>query len=279
MNLIEMLWLIAVAGCQPLNAQTAQTAAPAAPAGPTQPTVATGAGAPVVAVRPPALFGIGGGERDRQTHIAFETPKNLISASVHVVIDRTAGAGLNFFALQVDFENATWAHGGVQDVDGPDGTRTHQINWGGLVDRGGGTADYEEENDLVDLDKIQNPPVGRHVGPYAWKTGVEYEYVVERGGRITLPPGDYRLIPGKPLVHVDHPRQMWEWRFTVKPVSEPGAPFVAVLYDAAPTFTAFYVWNESGYGSTDAAQHTSWWAPRYTAVGGTPQPAGTWSRF
>ncbi len=227
------------------------------------------------------MFGIGGGEADPHTHVEFDVPGKLVGASVRVVVDRVAPVGLNFFALQVDFDNGTWAHGGVQDVDGPDGSRTRQINWGGLVDRGGGNADYDEEDDRADLEAIQNPPAGLHVGPYAWRTGVAYEYLLERGAQVTLPPGSYRLIPDQPPVRLRRPRTMWEWRFTVRPVAPAdGAPFVAVLYDAADAFTALYVWNESGYGSTDGGQHTTWSALRYTALGSTTSATPTsWSRF
>lgn len=228
----------------------------------------------------PPLFGIGRGEDDAHTHVAFVIPKGLVSASVHVVVDRTASAGLNFFALQVNFNNGTWAHGGVQDVDGPDGRRVRQVNWGGLVDRGGGNADYDQMDDLADLEKIQNPPAEQHLGPYAWKNGVEYEYLVERGALVTMPPGAYCLIPDRKPVRLNHARRMWEWRFTVLPISEPGRPFVAVLYDRADAVDRIAVWNESGYGAADQAQHTSWWQPLYSTLGGGRAMAPvSWKRF
>jgi len=65
----------------------------------------------------------------------------------------------------------------------------------------------------------------------------------------------------------------------VTPVAAPGAPYVAVLYDSAAAFDAFYVWNESGYGSTDAAQHTSWWAPLASAATGPARAPAAWQRF
>ena len=62
--------------------------------------------------------------------------------------------------------------------------------------------------------------------------------------------------------------------------SEDGASFVAVLYDSAGSFNSFYVWNESGYGSTDQSQHTSWWEPRYIKAGtGTVSAPAAWNRF
>ncbi|MCX5744857.1 MAG: hypothetical protein NT062_20405 [Proteobacteria bacterium] len=279
-----LLGALLVVGCDPMQppATTPQASPPTASAPAVEPEAP--AVEPERSVPTPPMFAIGGGEADAHTHISFETPRTMVAASVRVVVDRAAPVGLNFFALQVDFNNDTWAHGGLQDVDGPNGTRKHQVNWGGLVDRGGGTADYEKEDDRADLEKIQNPVVGQHVGPYAWRTGVTYELRIERGARVTLPPGDYQLIPDRPKVHVDHARAMWEWRFTARPVSPPdsgpGELFVAVLHDAADSFNSFYVWNESGYGSTSEAQHTSWWTPRYRAIDAASEQApAAWGRF
>lgn len=262
------LMLVIAAGCEPTTPWPGPTPPP--PGAPATPAPRDDGPA----------FGIGGGEDAPETHVAFDAPRDLIAASARVVVDRVAPRGLNFFALQVDFANGTWAHGGVQDVDGPDGTRTRQVNWGGLVDRGGGNADYDELDDVADLARIQNPPAGQHVGPYAWQTGVAYEYRVERGARITLPPGDYQLIPDRPVVRVAQARAMWEWRFTVRPLAGDGPAYTAVLYDSADTFTSFYLWNESGYGSTDAAQHTTWSAPRYVQAGAADARApARWQRF
>ena len=231
-------------------------------------------------VRPPPRFGIGAGEADPRTHVALETPRGLTSARVRIVVDKAAPTGLSFFALEVDFANGTWAHGGVQDLDGVGGARARVVNWGGLVDRGGGDADYDLMDDVADLEKIQNPPLGQHVGPYAWKNGVAYEYVVERGARVKVPRGRYQLSPERKKVRVRHARFMWEWRLTVRPVSEPGEPFVATLLNSAATVDSISVWNESGYGSTDAEQHTSWWAPRFgTPDGGPDQVPSSWERF
>ena len=231
--------------------------------------------------RPTPLFSIG--EGDARTHVAFETPQGLIAASVHVVVGRTASVGLNFFALQVDFDNGTWAHGGLQDVNGPGAIgapRTRQVNWGGLVDRGGGNEDYDQADARIDLDRIQNPRAGRHVGPYPWKNDAEYELLVERGRRVTLPPGDYRLSPDEEAVRIDHPRKMWEWRFTVRPISEAGEPFVSVLYDASGAIDTLSVWNEAGYGSSDKDQLTRWSQPLYrTSAGGEARAPASWQRF
>jgi len=104
--------------------------------------------------------------------------------------------------------------------------------------------------------------------------------VIERGALVTLPPGSYHLSYDRKPTQLNGARQMWEWRLTIRPVSERGEPFIAVLYDAADTFESIYVWNESGYGSTDQAQHTSWWQPLYRALGTSRvQAPAAWKRF
>ena len=140
-------------GCEPTMPLPGPTTPP--PGAATGPTVSTPPGDAPAPDAPPR-FGIGGGEDAPDTHVAFEAPRDLIAASARVVVDRVAPRGLNFFALQVDFANGSWAHGGGQDVDRPDGARTRQVNWGGLVDRGGGTADYDEMDDVAALARIQN---------------------------------------------------------------------------------------------------------------------------
>lgn len=226
----SLLLFVLATGCEPTTPLPGPT--PPAPS-PARAPDATPTPPETPTTDAPPRFGIGGGERARETHVAFETPRDLIAASARVVIDR-----------------------------------------------GGGTADYDEMDDVADLAQIQNPPAGQHVGPYPWQTGVAYEYRVERGAQVTLPPGDYQLIPDRPVVHVARPRTMWAWRFTVRPVTGDGPTYAAVLYSGAATFTSFYLWNESGYGSTDDAQHTSWSTPRYRQAGAAEDVAATsWQRF
>jgi hypothetical protein len=53
-----------------------------------------------------------------------------------------------------------------------------------------------------------------------------------------------------------------------------------VLYDGADAIDRISVWNEPCYGSTDQAQHTSWWLPLYrTLGGGRAQAPASWKRF
>ena len=62
-------------------------------------------------------IGIGGDESDSHTHLRFEgIPQDakIVRVSTHLIVDQAASVGLNFFAVQVNFPNQTWAHGGPQ---------------------------------------------------------------------------------------------------------------------------------------------------------------------
>ena len=62
-------------------------------------------------------IGIGGDELDPHTHLRFEgIPKDsrIVNVSTHLIVEQAATNGLNFFAVQVNFPNKTWAHGGPQ---------------------------------------------------------------------------------------------------------------------------------------------------------------------
>lgn len=227
------------------------------------------------------LFGIGGGETDLHSHVTFTLPHDIIRARVQVVVDRTHD-GLNFFAMQVNFKNGTWAHGGLQDVNGPNGTRKRQVNWGGLVNHGGGATDYAKHDDSADADLIQNAPDNERVKPYVWQNGVMYEYVVERGNRVTLPAGDIPRM-GKPgsTVNIDHPRVMWEWRFSLHPVGKTEPTYSVTLHDGAEVITSVSVWNEKGHDSPADSQHTNWYAASFRTLSAPNTeitPTG-WKRF
>jgi hypothetical protein len=217
---------------------------------------------------PAAGFGIGGGETDPHTHVAIKTPRDLVRVSMRVTVDESSDKGLNFVALQVNFPNGTWAHGGLQAAGGPNPPRVHQVNWGGLVNRGGGAGDYQKEDPAADLEKMQDPPATQASDwYYDWKVGVTYELTIERGALVTLPAGDYRFSWKAKPVHVDHPRKMWEWRFTVRPVSQRSLPsFSSMLYDGAEAVWSMSVWNEVGYGASNDTLHTSWSFPSYRSI-------------
>lgn len=184
----------------------------------------------------------------------FSNPKHLTYVQTTVRVNEVPQQGLNFFALQVNFTNGTWAHGGLQYNYGKDWV----ANWGGLVFRGGGAADYQKAHQ-DDLIKIQNPKRTTH--PYAWQTGKTYELIVWRGEQIHLDEGTYDSM-GK-SVYVDKARTMWEWHFNITPING-GEEFNATLYNSAATIKDFMVWSECGYGSCGQIQRSNWSMPIYS---------------
>lgn len=205
--------------------------------------------------------GIGAGEASDKTHLAFGgLPKDLVYASVRVKVNQTLPTGINFFALQVNFPNGTWAHGGIQYNHG----RDWNANWGGLVNRGGGSADYRQADPLQDLQKIQNPPPEQRTAPFKWQPGKVYILTVQRGERYTLPAGEYIHMNKKQPVYVPNDRQMWAWHFTAEPEDGRGDSFHEILYTAADTFHSFYVWNECTRDKQcGRQQHATWSLPQY----------------
>lgn len=182
----------------------------------------------------------------------FQKPKPLTYVQTEVTVSQIPQTGLNFYAIQVNFDNGTWAHGGLQFNKGQNAL----ANWGGLVFRGGGAADYEKMH-KDDLQKIQNqPPTTR---PYAWQTGKTYELTVWRGKQVTLPAGEVKHN-GK-MVNVDE-RTMWAWHFNIAP-TDGGQEYNATLYNSAATIKDFMVWSECGYGSCGQTQKSRWSMPIY----------------
>lgn len=182
-------------------------------------------------------------------------PKDLTFVQTRVRVNQVPPEGLNFFAIQVNFNNGTWAHGGLQHNKG----KLWLANWGGLVNRGGGANDYKKANPKTDLVKIQNAE--QNTRPYNWQLGRTYELTVWRGDQVYLEAGEY-LISGK-TIYVDTPRTMWEWHFNIEPVGG-GNEFDATIYNSADTINYFMVWNECGYGSCGQTQHATWFMPSYS---------------
>ncbi|HEU5071757.1 MAG TPA: hypothetical protein VFV96_15230 [Verrucomicrobiae bacterium] len=217
---------------------------------------------------------IGGGETDPHTHLRFEgIPKDakLVRVSTHLIVERAATNGLNFFAVQVNFPNQTWAHGGPQVNSGAE-----KANWGGLVNRGGGSKDYEEVNWQEDLKLIECGIDKPNTVPWKWERDREYILTVERGQQVKLPAGTNAHFK----VSVPE-RTMWRWNFTIQPVDgKEQDSYSAFIYDSADHFRSFYLWNESGYGSTSKEQHTKWSLPTYRTADDPEDkvPAG-WKRF
>lgn len=213
----------------------------------------------------PSLIGIGEGE-GKLTHLFFQTEPaaRIVKVSTRLIVDKVAPKGLNFFAIQVNFPNDTWAHGGPQ-INGGVGHQVRYANWGGLVDRGGGSKDYTDADPKNDFYLIECGIGKPNTVPWEWKQGCEYVLTVERGRQVDLPAGNYGPNKDIPL----GPRKMWEWKFTIKPaVPAPGVgSFESLIYDTADHITWFCVWNESGYGSSSDEQHARWSVPTYWTDG------------
>lgn len=204
-------------------------------------------------------FVIGPEAGDHHSHAAFPgVPNDIVKVSTRLRVTRAIEHGLNFFAIQVNFPNHTWAHGGPQLVDG-----RYQMNWGGLVNRGGGSADYRQEDPVADLQLMQNGPDRERSAHYAWAVGKEYVLTIERGKQVVLPRGNHVFIGAGPAVPVPNDRVMWEWKFTLIPLDGAGTTQVSTLYDAADRISSFYVWNECGYGSCELGQSAIWSMPVY----------------
>ena len=218
-------------------------------------------------------IGIGGNEPDAHSHLRFEgIPKGteIVRVSTHLIVEKAATSGLNFFAVQVNFPNKTWAHGGPQVNSGEE-----KANWGGLVNRGGGSKDYKEVNWQEDLKLIECGIDKPNTVPWKWDRNCEYILTIERGNQVHLPAGTNDHF------HVTVPeRTMWEWKFTIKPVSGEHETFTSLLYDSADHISSFYQWDESGYGSTGKEQHAKWSLPTYRTVDSDEDKVPTgWKRF
>jgi|GEM_PF-935280 len=223
------------------------------------------------------MIGIGEGEGDRNS-LMFETAKGakIVKVTTRLIVNKVSHKGLNFFALQVNFPNKTWAHGGPQF--NKDANRmVHLANWGGLVDRGGGATDYDKADPKKDMALIECGIDKPNTAPWEWKLGCEYILTVERGQEVQLPAGgghgpEHNIRLGK--------RKMWEWKFSVVPVDPAkGEPFTSLLYDTADHVDWFCVWNESGYGSVGAEQHARWSVPEYWVEGDDkPKVPSKWTR-
>ncbi|HUB87272.1 MAG TPA: hypothetical protein VMB22_05225 [Verrucomicrobiae bacterium] len=218
-------------------------------------------------------IGIGADESDAHTHLIFEgIPKDarIVSVSTHLIVEQAATNGLNFFAVQVNFPNQTWAHGGLQLDSG-----VEKANWGGLVSRGGGSKDYKEVNWTNDLRLIECGVEKPNTVPWKWERNREYIITVERGKQLHLPVGTNEQF--KVAVPA---RTMWEWKLTIQPVGRGQETFTSLLYESADHISSFYLWNEAGYGSTSMEQHATWSLPVYRIEGSTEDkiPMG-WKRF
>jgi len=223
-------------------------------------------------------IGIGHGEEDAHTHLSFgkSIPKEakIVQVSTHLIVDQASPNGLNFFAIQVNFPNKTWAHGGPQLVK-RDGKPFMQANWGGLVNRGGGSKDYKEVDWKNDLLLIQCGVGKPNTVPWEWELHREYILTVRRGKQVHLPAAKVQDVQAPE-------RTMWEWHFTIEPLEKDKSrpTFASLIYNSAESLRSFYLWNESGYGSLSDEQHTRWSQPSYrTEDGSNDVIARDWKRF
>ena len=225
-----------------------------------------------------AWIGIGKDEGVK-THLTFKIEKDakVVKAVTRLKVDKVSPNGLNFFAIQVNYPNKTWAHGGPQ-ANKRDTKVVRYANWGGLVNRGGGSKDYTEADPKNDFALIECGIGKPNTVPFEWRNDQEYILTVERGKLIELPAGRYG--PKKDISLGK--RTMWEWKFTIIPAdkSKGGREFSSLIYDSADYLTSFYLWNEAGYGSKSDEQHARWTAPTYWTLGDEkPKLPVTWSRF
>lgn len=225
-----------------------------------------------------AWIGIGLGEGEK-THLSFGIEKDakVVKVVTRLKVDKVSPNGLNFFAIQVNYPNKTWAHGGPQ-ANKRDTKLVRYANWGGLVNRGGGSKDYVEADPKNDYALIECGIGKSNTVPWEWKLDQEYILTVERGKQLELPAGRYG--PKKDISLGK--RTMWEWKFTIVPAdkSKGGREFSSLIYDSAECLTSFYLWNESGYGSKSDEQHAHWMAPIYWTLGDEkPKTLVKWTRF
>jgi hypothetical protein len=218
-------------------------------------------------------IGIGAGETNTLTHLRFRgIPKGarIIRVSTHLIVDQVAPVGRNFFAVQVNFPNKTWAHGGPLIKSGKE-----KANWGGLVNRGGGRKDYKEANWEKDLLLIECGIDKPNTVPWSWERNTEYVLTVERGELVHLPAGtNARFNVTVPA------RSMWRWEFSIRPVNDDSEPYHAFIYNSADYISSFYLWNQVGLGSTHSQQHTRWSLLVYrTEEDKEDQVPSGWKRF
>lgn len=189
---------------------------------------------------------------------------NIERVSVEVTSDQLAGNnGLSFSALQVNFNDGTWAHGGPQQNG-----RTRSVNWGGLVSAGGGTDDYARasEDPSSITTRIINPQGDAHVKDVDWQDGHRYEMTVEKGPKEIVPAGDYQVTgPSSESGHLDKDTEYQTWTFRVRDLTDGGKTvYEEKLHNHADKINDFSYWTETGYGF-GADQHGSvnWTNPAY----------------
>ncbi|WP_291363779.1 Hint domain-containing protein [Acetobacter sp. UBA5411] len=182
--------------------------------------------------------------------LPIDASTHVTSISIDLTIDALNGPGMHFFALQVDFSNGAWAHGGLQ----AQGETPWRINWGGLDVTPDDPTGYSI-NDPQDLSYIQDN-IPQYVSA-DFLVGKTYTYTISRGEEVTFLPGYYTKIDGAQTYYVDQTRTMWEWHFTVTPTDGSSPAITQVLYTSSPYISEAAYWNENFEASQPASEWTN----------------------
>lgn len=171
-------------------------------------------------------------------YLPIDSRTHVTSVSINVAIHSTSSQGLQFFALQANFEDGAWAHGGQQIL----GPKPYRINWGGLVSTADDKTGYSL-NDPQALAYLQNS-LPQYVSTN-FTVGKTYTYSITRGAQVTFLPGYYTKIEGHQVYYVNHARTMWEWNFSVTPTDASSAPVTQTIYASLPYISWAAYWNEN----------------------------------
>lgn len=195
-------------------------------------------------------------------------------ASVELTVDELnapdQSAGLTFYAIQVNFDDGTGAHGGPQQLD--DGKR--KVNWGGLD--GGDYAAGENDPD-GQIANIINPQGDENTPEIDWENGHTYRLEVVKGDTRVFEPGDYESTSGR-TGHLDEPTEYQGWEFRMVDTTTGEVVTTQTVYNHAEHIESFGYWTETGYGFDHQDASTARWNnPEYevaSAPGQTQVPTG-----
>ncbi len=184
------------------------------------------------------------------SHVKPQLPEQdkgqIDRVSVEVTSEDMQGAdGLLFTALQVRFDDETWAHGGP--LQGSDGERA--VNWGGLPNSDDDYAGAEADPDGT-IERVINPQGINHVKPVDWVDGHRYEITIEKGDTVTVPAGEYQVLgPDSQTGTLEEDTQYQEWTLRVRDLDDGGkVVYEDELLNHAEHITDVSYWTETGYG-------------------------------
>ncbi len=196
-------------------------------------------------------------------HHLVSSHTKIIEASVELKVDQFPQTGLVFFAIQGNYTGGGSAHGGIMRSGDE-----LKANWGGLAGEGSKAGTTEELKAYMEL--VQNQPE-RSI-PFTWDTGRWYRLTISRGPEETLPAGDYSALD-EPPTHIDHPRTMRRWDFTVTDVASDEVVFSHKLHTKGETMSDWGYWTETGYGVSCTDELVAHFRrPRYREEGNEAGP-------